>query len=47
VRFVVPEIPTAIGWAVLLALTMIAALPGVLSVVRRQPSALLAPGRNG
>jgi putative ABC transport system permease protein len=47
VRLVFPQAPTAIGWLVVLALTLLAALPGVWSVVRRQPSALLAAGRNG
>jgi hypothetical protein len=47
VRLRIPELPTAVGWLVLLIMTLIAAIPGVLSVVRRQPSALLAGGRNG
>lgn len=46
VRLTLPEVPTAIGWAVLLALTLLAALPGVRAIVKRQPSALLAGGRN-
>lgn len=47
VRLTFPQMPTTIGWLVLIALTLLAALPGVWSVVRRQPSALLAAGRNG
>jgi putative ABC transport system permease protein len=47
VRFVIPVLPAAMGWLTLLALTLLAALPGVLSVVRPQPSALLAGGRHG
>jgi putative ABC transport system permease protein len=47
VRFVIPTMPTAIGWLTLLMLTLLAALPGVLSIVRPQPSALLAGGRHG
>ncbi len=47
VRFNVPELPTALGWLTLLVLTLLAALPGVLSIVRPPPSALLAGGRHG
>jgi hypothetical protein len=47
VRFVIPTLPMAMGWLTLLALTLLAALPGVLAVVRPQPSALLAGGRHG
>ena len=47
VRLVLPHLPAAAGWLVLLALTLLAALPGVWSVVRPQPSALLAAGRHG
>ncbi len=47
VTLVLPQLPTAIGWLVLIALTLLAAIPGVRSVVKRQPSALLAGGRNG
>ena len=42
-----PTIPALIGWAALLAMTLLAALPGVLSVVRPPPAALIAGGRNG
>lgn len=47
VRLTIPELPMAAGWLVLLALTLLAAVPGVLSVVRRHPSVLLASGRHG
>lgn len=47
VRFNVPWLPTLAGWATLLILTALAALPGVLSVIRPQPGALLAGGRHG
>jgi putative ABC transport system permease protein len=47
VQFTVPEIPTALGWAALLIITLLAALPAVLSITRRSPSALLSIGRNG
>jgi putative ABC transport system permease protein len=47
VQLSVPPIPAAIGWMVLIIITLLAALPGVWSVVRHQPSALLAAGRNG
>lgn len=47
VRVTFPVIPTAIGWAVVIALTLLAAVPGVLSIVRPRPAALLAAGRAG
>ena len=47
VRLTFPQWPTTIGWIVVIVLTLLAALPGVWSVVRKQPSALLAAGRNG
>jgi putative ABC transport system permease protein len=47
VRWNVPEWPTILGCLTLLALTLLAALPGVLSIVRPQPAALLAGGRHG
>ena len=47
VRFVIPHVPTAIGWIVLLVLTLLAAIPGILSITRKRPSTLLAAGRNG
>jgi len=43
---VVPWLPTGSGWLVLISLSLGAALPGVLYLVRRTPSALLAAGRN-
>lgn len=42
-----PAAPTAIGALVLLVMTLLAALPGVRSVVRGEPRRLLAAGRNG
>jgi putative ABC transport system permease protein len=47
VRFTIPELPTLLGCLTLLILTLLAALPGVLSIVRPSPSALLAGGRHG
>lgn len=47
VQLVVPVIPAAVGWVVLLILTLLAALPAVLSIVRQRPSELLAAGRAG
>jgi putative ABC transport system permease protein len=47
VRLTLPALPILAGWIVLVLMTLLAALPGVLSVVRRQPSALLAAGRHG
>jgi putative ABC transport system permease protein len=46
-RLILPSVPTAMGWLVVIALTLLAALPGVWSVVRRTPAGLLAGGRNG
>lgn len=46
-RLILPQWPTVFGWLTVIALTLLAALPGVWSVVRRQPAALLASGRNG
>lgn len=42
-----PTIPTTIGWAVLLVMALAAATPAALSLMRGQPSALLAGGRHG
>ena len=47
VRLIFPTIPAIIGVGVLLLLTLLATLPGVWSVVRPQPEALMATGRNG
>jgi putative ABC transport system permease protein len=47
VRLAVPVVPTAIGWIVLAVMTMLAALPGIWTVIRPRPSALLAAGRSG
>jgi putative ABC transport system permease protein len=46
-HLVVPTIPMIIGWIVLVLMTMMAALPGVWSVTKPNPSALLAAGRAG
>jgi len=46
-RLALPIIPAAAGWLVLLLLTLLAALPGVMAIVRPQPSALFAGGRHG
>jgi putative ABC transport system permease protein len=47
VQFAMPEAPIALGWAALLVLTLLAALPAVHSITRRTPSTLLSIGRNG
>ena len=47
VKLIFPTIPALIGVAILLLLTLLATLPGVWSVVRPQPAALMAAGRNG
>ncbi|MCI0676351.1 MAG: ABC transporter permease [Phycisphaerales bacterium] len=47
IHLTLPKNATATGWIVLLILTLLASVPGVMSVIRRQPSALLAAGRNG
>jgi len=47
VRLVFPAVPAAIGWSVLIALTLLAAVPGVIAVIRPRPASLLAVGRNG
>lgn len=47
VRLVFPVLPTVIGWAVLIALALLAAVPGVWAVLRPRPADLLAIGRNG
>jgi putative ABC transport system permease protein len=47
VRFTIPLWPMLWGWVVLLVLAMCAALPGVRSVTRPHPGALLAGGRHG
>jgi len=46
VRIGVPLGPIALGCAVLLALSLLAAVPSALGVLRHRPSALLAVGRN-
>jgi putative ABC transport system permease protein len=43
----VPPVPVAAGWAVLVSLVLLAAVPAALSVIRPPPCSLLAPGRNG
>jgi putative ABC transport system permease protein len=43
----VPTVPMIVGWMVLLVMTMLAALPGVWSVIRHPPSTLLSAGRAG
>jgi hypothetical protein len=43
----VPTVPMIIGWIVLIVMTLLAALPGVWSVVRHRPSTLLSAGRAG
>ena len=47
VKLIFPTIPALIGVSVLLLLTLLATLPGVWSVVRPRPAALMAAGRNG
>jgi ABC-type antimicrobial peptide transport system permease subunit len=47
VRLVVPYVPAAIGWLVLVVLALLAAVPAVLSITRKRPSVLLAAGRAG
>jgi putative ABC transport system permease protein len=47
IRVNLPGWPITIGWLVLVIMTMNAALPAIISILRRQPSALLAIGRNG
>jgi putative ABC transport system permease protein len=42
-----PASAATAGWTILLILTLLASVPGVMTVIRRQPSALLAAGRNG
>ncbi len=41
-----PQWPTILGWLTVIALAMLASLPGLLSVLKPQPSRLLAAGRN-
>ena len=41
-----PEWPTILGWLTVVVLAMLASLPGLLSVLKPQPSRLLAAGRN-
>jgi putative ABC transport system permease protein len=43
----VPTVPMIIGWIVLIVMTLLAALPGVWSVVRHRPSTLLSADRAG
>jgi ABC-type antimicrobial peptide transport system permease subunit len=40
-------IPVAIGWGVVILMTLAAAAPAAMSLMRREPAALLATGRNG
>ncbi len=47
VQFNVPLVPMLAGVLTLMALTAIASLPGILSVIRPHPSELLAGGRHG
>ena len=41
-----PEWPTILGWLTVVVLAMLASLPGLMSVLKPQPSRLLAAGRN-
>lgn len=47
VRISFPAIPTSIGWAVLILMALAAATPAALSLMRGQPTTLLAGGRHG
>lgn len=47
VRLVIPWLPMLSGWLTLLGLTMLAAWPGIRSVVKPHAGALLAGGRHG
>ncbi len=40
-------LPVAIGWGVLVLMTIAAAAPAAISLMRQQPAALLSTGRNG
>jgi len=42
-----PLAPTIIGWCVLVIMTLAAALPAAIGLIRRRPSQLLAARRNG
>lgn len=44
--YTIPVLPIIMGWAILLALACLSALPAALQLIRSQPSALVADGRN-
>ncbi len=46
-QYRVPWTPMLVGWCVLLALTLLAAIPACIGLVRRTPRQLLATGRGG
>lgn len=43
---VIPYLPTAVGWLLMVAMMMTAIIPAVRRLVRSQPALLLAAGRN-
>jgi putative ABC transport system permease protein len=43
----IPTLPTAIGWLVLIVLTLLATLPGALAIILRRPAVLISARRAG